>query len=136
MRTLPLVLLLLAGCSSHPISHLSGDSAPSRKVAAVERRLAMMGTALEIRVEAADRDQALAASERAVAALEAAEARLSTWRDDSELSRLNSGRSVLLSPALAAKAARFPPSSCRCILPGSRRTRRPLRSWRPSTASA
>jgi thiamine biosynthesis lipoprotein len=104
MRTLPL-LLLLAGCSSHPISHLPGDSAPSQKVAAVERRLAIMGTALEIRVEAADRDQALAASERAVAALEAAEDRLSTWRDDTELSRLNSspaGQSVPLSPALAA----------------------------------
>ena len=88
------LLLLLAGCSSHP--------APSEKVATVERRLAMMGTSLEIRVEAANRDQALAASERAVAALEAAEARLSTWRDDTELARLNSGQAVPLSPALAA----------------------------------
>jgi thiamine biosynthesis lipoprotein len=72
---------------------------------AVERRLAMMGTSLEIRVEAADRGQALAASERAVAALEAAERRLSTWRDDSELARLNAspaGQAVPLSPELAA----------------------------------
>lgn len=87
MRILPL-LLLLAGCSS----------------GLVERRLAMMGTSLEIRVEAADREQALAASERAVAALEAAEDRLSTWRDDSELARLNAspaGRPAPLSPALA-----------------------------------
>lgn len=67
----------------------------------VERRLAMMGTSLEIRVEAADREQALAASERAVAAIEAAEDRLSTWRDDSELARLNSSPSGPLSPALA-----------------------------------
>jgi thiamine biosynthesis lipoprotein len=85
MRWLAL-LLLLAGCSS----------------GSVERRLAVMGTSLEIHVEAADRNQALAASERAVAAIEAAEDRLSTWRDDSELARLNSGQAVPLSPALAA----------------------------------
>jgi thiamine biosynthesis lipoprotein len=85
MRWLAL-LLLLTGCSS----------------GAVERRLAVMGTSLEIRVEAADRDQALAASERAVAAIEAAEDRLSTWRDDTELSRLNSSPSIPVSPALAA----------------------------------
>jgi len=86
MRFLAL-LLLLAGCSSQ---------------APVERRLAMMGTSLEIRVEAADRKQALAASERAVAALEAAEDRLSTWRDDSELARLNTSPDGPLSPALAS----------------------------------
>lgn len=90
MRVLALLLLLLTGCSSHP-----------SKVAVVERRLAMMGTSLEIRVEAADRKQALAASERAVAALEAAEDRLSTWRDDSELARLNASPDSQLSPALA-----------------------------------
>jgi FAD:protein FMN transferase len=83
------ILLLLTGCSS----------------GVVERRLAVMGTSLEIHVEAAGRDQALAASERAVAAIEAAEDRLSTWRDDSELARLNSspvGQPVSLSPALAS----------------------------------
>jgi thiamine biosynthesis lipoprotein len=88
-------LLLLAGCSSHP----------SSRAGAVERRLAVMGTALEIRVEAADRARALLASERAVAAIEAAEARLSTWREDSELARLNraaAGQPFPLSPALAA----------------------------------
>lgn len=96
-RTLPL-LLLLAGCSAHP-----GTAAvPSEKVAAVERRLSMMGTSLEIRVEAADRERALAASERAVTALEAAENRLSTWRDDTELARLNASPAGPLSPALAA----------------------------------
>jgi thiamine biosynthesis lipoprotein len=63
-----------------------------------------MGTALEIRVEAADRERALLASERAVKSLEAAEDRLSTWRDDSEMARLNAapaGQPVALSPALA-----------------------------------
>jgi FAD:protein FMN transferase len=80
--------------------------------ATVERRLALMGTALSISVEAADRATALAASERAVAALAAAEARLSTWRDDTELARLNRapvGEPFRLSPALAAElqAARW-----------------------------
>jgi len=67
-----------------------------------------MGTSLDIAVEAVDRATALAASERAVAALEAAEARLSTWRDDTELARLNRapvGEPVALSPELAAELA-------------------------------
>jgi thiamine biosynthesis lipoprotein len=67
-----------------------------------------MGTSLDIAVEAADRETALAASERAVAALEAAEARLSTWREDTELARLNRapvGEPVTLSPDLAADLA-------------------------------
>lgn len=64
----------------------------------------LMGTALDVEVEAANRPAALAASERAVEALEAAEARLSTWRDDTELARLNRtpvGQQMPLSPALA-----------------------------------
>jgi thiamine biosynthesis lipoprotein len=67
-----------------------------------------MGTDLDLHVEAADREQALAASERAVVALEAAEARLSTWRDDTELARLNRapvGQPQALSPRLAAELA-------------------------------
>jgi FAD:protein FMN transferase len=65
----------------------------------------LMGTSLDIVVEAADRAAGLAASERAVAALEAAESRLSTWRNDTELARLNRaplGETVHLSPALFA----------------------------------
>ena len=72
----------------------------------VERRLGMMGTELEVRVDAPSRAAALAASEVAVRALEAAESRLSTWRDDSELERLNrapAGTPVQLSPRLAAE---------------------------------
>jgi thiamine biosynthesis lipoprotein len=67
-----------------------------------------MGTSLEVAVEAVDRATALEASERAVTALEAAEARLSTWRDDTELARLNRapvGEPVTLSPELAAELA-------------------------------
>ncbi len=74
----------------------------------VERHLAMMGTSLAVVVEADRRATALAASERAVAALEATEARLSTWRDDSELARLNrapADRPVAISPELAADLA-------------------------------
>jgi thiamine biosynthesis lipoprotein len=72
----------------------------------VERRLGMMGTELEVRLDAPSRAVALAASEVAVRALEASEARLSTWRDDSELARLNrapAGTAVRLSPRLAAE---------------------------------
>ena len=91
---LVLGLLFAAGASVHS------------RTAVVERRVMLMGTALEIKVEAADRTAALAASELAVEALEAAEARLSTWRDDSELERLNRapvGQPVQLSPRLAAE---------------------------------
>jgi thiamine biosynthesis lipoprotein len=89
------MLITLAGCAS--------AFAPERAV--VERRLGMMGTSLEITVEAASRKAGLAASERAVRALEGAEARLSTWRGDTELARLNqapAGKPLTLSPALAA----------------------------------
>jgi thiamine biosynthesis lipoprotein len=77
--------------------------APSPEI--VERRLGLMGTEVSLTVAATSRAAALAGSERAVAALEAAEARLSTWRDDSELARLNQappGQLVTLSPELAA----------------------------------
>jgi thiamine biosynthesis lipoprotein len=86
------LLLLAPGASVHP--------------EAVERRLGVMGTELEIRVEAGDRAAALDASEAAVRALEATEARLSTWRDDSELARFNRaavGVPVQLSSRLAAE---------------------------------
>ncbi|HEY0554207.1 MAG TPA: FAD:protein FMN transferase [Thermoanaerobaculia bacterium] len=72
----------------------------------VERRVGLMGTELDIRVEAGTRAAALGASEGAVRALEAAEKRLSTWRDDSELTRFNAspvGALIQLSPRLAAE---------------------------------
>lgn len=72
----------------------------------VDRVVAAMGTTLEITVEAADRAAALAASEVAVRALAAVEARLSTWRTDSELQRLNAappGERFPLSEELAAE---------------------------------
>jgi FAD:protein FMN transferase len=84
------------------------------KVETVERRLAAMGTQLAIEVRAPSRDAALAASERAVRAVERVEARLSTWRADSELSALNRapvGAAVTISADLAADLER-----CRVVV--------------------
>ncbi len=75
----------------------------------VRRALFAMGTRLEVAVTAATRAEALAASERAVEAIEDAERRLSTWRPQSELSRLNAapvGTAVELTPELGAWLAR------------------------------
>ncbi len=55
----------------------------------IERHLAVMGTTVTISVEARDRRTALDASEKALEALQRTERRLSTWRKDTELSRLN-----------------------------------------------
>ncbi|NOY25014.1 MAG: hypothetical protein GXP62_03990 [Oligoflexia bacterium] len=71
----------------------------------VQRRLTSMGTWLDVSVTAADRRQALAASEAAVRAVEATDRRLSSWRPDSELSALNTAPVGVwqgLSPELAA----------------------------------
>jgi len=89
-------LLLLAGMLA---GVAAGDGV------AIERRVGTMGTTLSIELAAADRDAALAASEVAVRAVEAAAARLSTWTDTSELARLNAtppGAPFAPSPALAA----------------------------------
>lgn len=48
-----------------------------------------MGTRVAIEIEAADRSTARAAGEAALRAVEAVEARLSTWRVESELARFN-----------------------------------------------
>lgn len=77
--------------------------APATTGESVERSVVLMGTTLHLEVEAADREAALLASEVAVRALERTEARLSTWRGDSELARLNHaavGEPVRLSPEL------------------------------------
>lgn len=55
----------------------------------VERVVVAMGTSLQLTVTATTRMQALQASEAALLAIETVEARLSTWRDDSELTLLN-----------------------------------------------
>ncbi len=97
-------LLWLAGPPQDPLA-----SAARAEPARVERRLSAMGTWLELTLEAPERALALAASERAVRAIEACETRLSTWQEDSELARLNRarvGEAVTLSSELAADLAR------------------------------
>jgi thiamine biosynthesis lipoprotein len=87
---------------------LPSAQAPEGASSCVERRLALMGTWLDLAVRARDRGSALAASEAALAALEASEARLSTWRDDSELARANRspvGEPFALSDELAHELA-------------------------------
>ncbi len=66
-----------------------GPSLPSGALEQIERQVDSMGTLLRLTVEAASRDEALAASEAAISAVRRVEQRLSTWREDSELSRLN-----------------------------------------------
>lgn len=87
---------------------VTAGAAEPASPAVVERRLFLMGTEATVRVEAGDRASALGASEAAVRALTAAEARLSTWTEKSELARLNrapAGAPVELSPLLAAELA-------------------------------
>jgi thiamine biosynthesis lipoprotein len=95
--TLTLILVLLA------------TFAPQLATAeTIERRVAAMGTELSIVVEAGTREDALGAAEFALGALRAAEARLSTWRPESELSRFNNapeGVAQLVSPRLASDLA-------------------------------
>lgn len=93
------VPVLIAGLAAVAFSVAPQTGAPVR----LERRLAAMGTGLSIAVEAPDRATAVRASEAAVRAIQACEERLSTWRDDSELARLNStavGETFALSPQL------------------------------------
>ena len=54
--------------------------------ASVRRQVAAMGTLLAVELHGPDRRQALLASEQVLLAVERTEARLSTWRADSELS--------------------------------------------------
>ena len=72
----------------------------------VERVLSTMGTELRLEVEATDRMTALRASERALRAVERAESRLSTWRDDSEVAQFHrgpAGTPVMIGEDLAAE---------------------------------
>lgn len=74
------------------------------QAATIHRQVMAMGTSLALEVTAHTREQALQASEAAVRAVAAVEARLSTWRHDSELAALNrhpAGEEFPLSPELA-----------------------------------
>ena len=102
------------------------------RLAVVDRRLALMGTSLTLSVEAAERSTALAASEAAVRALEACEDRLSTWREDSELARLNRapvGEAFALTPELAGELAAARELWSATERDVRSRGRRPGRAW-------
>jgi FAD:protein FMN transferase len=70
---------------------LSSCQSPSALGSSLERSVYLMGTSVEIQLEADQRSAAVLASEVIVRALESTEARLSTWRLDSELSRFQRG---------------------------------------------
>lgn len=72
---------LLGGCAGSATA--SGES--------VERSVFLMGTEAWMEVEAENRFEALSASEAALLALEAAELRLTTWKPEGELARVNAG---------------------------------------------
>jgi len=96
------LLASLPGVQEPGTTATRGSNSPTT---AVERHLAAMGTWLHLNCEAPDRSTALRGSEAAARAIEAVEKRLSTWRDDSELSRFNRfpvGESFPLSSQLAA----------------------------------
>jgi thiamine biosynthesis lipoprotein len=81
------------------------DQGPPAKPAWVERRLAVMGTSLGLRVEGADRASALTASEAAAREISRVEDLLSTWKPGGPLDRLNRalpGEPVVLGAEAAA----------------------------------
>ncbi len=99
-----LLLVLIPDTSSSCLGALRKRDEPLEQW--VERRLGAMGTGLRIEVAARTREQALAASEQALRAIEACERRLSTWGEDSqgELAQFNRsavGEAVVLSQPLA-----------------------------------
>jgi len=74
--------------------------------ATVTRQVFLMGTRCQITAQAPSRDAALAATEAALRALEQAEGRLSTWRQDTELARVNAAPlqlPIALSPRLCSE---------------------------------
>jgi thiamine biosynthesis lipoprotein len=73
-------------------------------VATVERRVESMGTTLDLVVRMRYREQALEASEAALAEVRRVEALLTTWKPGGELERINSapaGKPVRVSPELS-----------------------------------
>ena len=82
---IPSALLRLVGAIS-----IASAVVSSAATTVVERRVATMGTTLAVTVEGpAPRGLLLAEAERMVAQVQSTERRLSTWRADSELARIN-----------------------------------------------
>ena len=99
-----LVVPLLAG----PVGPGRAAASPPSPVV-VERRVALMGTTCTLGGVATSREEGLRGLEAAIAALETAEQRLSTWRPASALSLLNQSspqHPTAVAPGLAALLAR------------------------------
>lgn len=80
--------ILVCALPSSPSSiGISASMAP--RLERIERQVYLMGTLATLMVYEVDRDAGLARLDRMLAVLEQAEAELSTWRDDSEVSALN-----------------------------------------------
>jgi len=82
----PFVLFVTAGLL---MINLAMSAAPAPENGLVERRLATMGTSLNLTIESSSRDEALRASEEAIQAIEETGKRLTTWKDGGELALLN-----------------------------------------------
>lgn len=96
--------LLLAPLAVALAAALSGAApAPGAAPEWVERESVVMGTRLRLRVAAPTREAGLEASEAALAEVRRLDRVLSSWRDDSEIGRLNTalpGEPMPLSPEL------------------------------------
>jgi thiamine biosynthesis lipoprotein len=102
-----MIIILTYFTKLSPLSLLLALSIPARPATPstwVEREIVVMGTTLRIGAHAVSRASAIAAIEAAFTAVRAADSLLSTWRDDTELARLNRsplGVPAEVTPALA-----------------------------------
>lgn len=104
---LPLLAWALLRLSLCPNGLGTPPRAP-REAVRIERRLAAMGTVLDLAVAGCDRAAALRASEAAVREIGRVEEEITTWRPGGALDRLNAsrpGEAVRLDPELGALLA-------------------------------
>ncbi len=105
MLALPALALGLVGIAI-PTAALARNA--TRQPEWAERTFWTMGTSLSIRVEANDRQSALAATEAAYRAVQDIDAMLSSWRPDTEVGRLNATPAGTVFPASSALASLLP----------------------------
>ena len=90
------------------LTALAAESPLSSATAAVERRVALMGTTVDVAILAPRREDALAASERVLAELDRVEDLLTTWRPGGPLARLDespAGTELPIDPELLSVLA-------------------------------
>ncbi len=71
------------------LAYLAVTGSAARANVVVDRTFYLMGTELQVTVDAPNREAGLKASEEVFDAVDQAERRLSTWKKDTELSRVN-----------------------------------------------